>query len=521
MVNINDRIGNYVLTEEINSGGFGNVYKARHIVFDDDPPVAIKVLHPHLIALQQHQQFFLEARLLKKLRHRYILPLLDAGVYERALYIITEYAALGSLHERLQRRNGTPFPIEEAVTILAQVGEALEHAHQQKVTHCDLKPENILFNAQGEALLADFGLATVMNSTSMVYTDSVVGTFAYMAPEQFRGDISKESDQYSLGCIAYELFTGRKPFTVPPVNPLILGELWKYKHNEEVPVAPTQINPALPTYIEQAILKAMAKDRRQRYPDMMAFVAALQSPPKPKRTRDQWYNEGAAHYKAKRYPEALAAFDQAILVDPTYANSYTYRGATLRELLRFEEAIAAYEEAMKRAPHDAIPYNNKGTALYLLKRYEEAIKMYDESIKRDAAYAIPHEGKGSSLQELKRYDEAIASYEEAIKRDPAWWQPYNGKGNALKALKRYDEALKAYEEAIKRDGTQAFPYNGRGAALHMLKRYDEALKAYEEAMTRDPNYAHPHYNKGLIMNIFNRPKEAEVAFARAKELGLG
>lgn len=450
MVKINDQIGNYVITGEINSGGFGSVYKARHIVFDDDPPVAIKVLHPHLVTLQQHQQFFLEARLLKKLRHRYILPLLDAGVYEHALYIITEYAALGSLHERMQRRNGAPFPINEAITIITQIGEALQHAHQQNVTHCDLKPENILFNAQGEALLADFGLATLLNSTSMVYTGSVVGTFAYMAPEQFRGDISKASDQYALGCIAYELFTGRKIFTIPPVNPLIIGEIWKHKHTEEMPVAPTQINPAISPYIEQAILKAIAKDRHQRHVDVTVFITALQvprTPSKPKKTRDQWYSEGAAHDKAKRYEEALVAFEQAIKLDATYAVVHNDRGAVLYELKRYEEALAAYEEAIKCDPTYSYPHVGKGSVLYALKRYRGALVAYEEAIKRDPGYANAYIGKGNGLYSLKRYREALTAYEEAIRRDPIYALAHYNKGLTLQVLGRNREAEQAFARA--------------------------------------------------------------------------
>lgn len=447
MIKVNDQVGNYVITDEINSGGFGSVYKARHIVFDDDPPVAIKVLHPHLVALQQHQQFFLEARLLKRLRHRYILPLLDAGVYEHALYIITEYAALGSLHERMQRRNGTPFPINEAITIITQIGEALQHAHQQNVTHCDLKPENILFNAQGEALLADFGLATLLNSTSMVYTGSVVGTFAYMAPEQFRGDISKASDQYALGCIAYELFTGRKIFTIPPVNPLIIGEIWKHKHTEEMPVAPIQINPAIPPYIEQAILKAIAKDRHQRHSDITALIAALQAPPTPKKTRNQWRHEGLELQKQRQYAAALAA----------------------------------YEEGLKVVPNDAVLYNDKGAVLDILKRYTEALVAYDEAIKRDPTYTYAYNGKGNALYGLKRYTEALAAYDEATKRDPSYANAYNGKGATLYDLKRYTEALAAYEEAIKLDPTFAIAHYNKGLTLQVLGRNREAEQAFARA----------------------------------------
>src|SRR6185312_2718195 len=137
------------------------------------------------------------------------------------------------------------------------------------IIHRDLKPENIFFNANDVALLADFGIAITLSTSSVKYS-SVMGTPAYMAPEQFQGVLSQQSDQYALGCIAYELFTGHKPFTAPDF--FAMG----FKHLIDNPVAPTQLNPALPVHIEQAILKAMAKQREERHTDVRAFLAALQ-----------------------------------------------------------------------------------------------------------------------------------------------------------------------------------------------------------------------------------------------------
>src|SRR5207249_2002146 len=128
------------------------------------------------------------------------------------------------------------------------IGEALQHAHQQNIIHRDLKPENILFNARGEALLADFGIARML-ATAGIRQGTIIGTPPYMSPEQFRGTASKESDQYALGCIAYELFTGQLPFTAPDMVALM------FKHIQEAPTAPRQLNPQVPVHIEQAILK--------------------------------------------------------------------------------------------------------------------------------------------------------------------------------------------------------------------------------------------------------------------------
>ncbi|MDQ2907419.1 MAG: serine/threonine protein kinase, partial [Chloroflexota bacterium] len=262
------QIGNYQVVSELSRGGFGRVYQARHALLKERT-VAIKLLHAHLSSSEEREQFLKEAQFLESLKHQYILPLLDVGFIDGFPYLITEYASGGSLRGRLQRQSGRLLPLAEAVTILYQVGQALAFAHQHNIVHRDLKPENILFNSRGEALLADFGIAVISVTTSSQMVSSVIGTPPYMSPEQFQGKVSKESDQYALGCIAYELFSGRLPFSAPDF--IAMG----FRHATEPPVPLNQYNPALPSSIEKAVLKALAKQRTERYSDVQAFVNAL------------------------------------------------------------------------------------------------------------------------------------------------------------------------------------------------------------------------------------------------------
>ncbi len=265
-------IGSYKVLSFISRGGFGAVYKGQHTILTERI-VAIKVLRTVLLNSQQERNnFILEAQTLERLKHHHVLPIIDVGIQVDMPFLITEYAEHGSLRDRLKRHPQKPLPLSEALTILSQVGQALHYAHQKNIIHRDLKPENILFNVKGEALLADFGIATVLATGSVRYVEAT-GTPAYMAPEQFRGQVSKESDQYALGCIAYELFTGSRPFNAPDFVAMA------FQHATVPPIPPRQLNAQLPLYIEQAILKAMAKERKDRFPDVAAFIAALQVPP--------------------------------------------------------------------------------------------------------------------------------------------------------------------------------------------------------------------------------------------------
>jgi len=260
-------IGKYRLTEEIASGAYGRVYRAAD-TSRQNTVVAIKLMQAtRLSSAPERNGFLQEAQFLKMLQHPYILSVLDVGIESDVPYIVTEFAPNGSLLDRQKKLAPRPLPVPEVMKILAQIGQALQYAHQQNIIHRDLKPANILFHANGDALLADFGIATML-AASIKY-GTAIGTPYYMAPEQFRGSISKEGDQYALGCIAYELYTGRLPFTAPDF--FALG----FKHMSEVPLAPTQLNLLMPRSAEQAILKAMAKQRADRHADISAFLLAL------------------------------------------------------------------------------------------------------------------------------------------------------------------------------------------------------------------------------------------------------
>jgi serine/threonine protein kinase len=267
---IGKEIGNYRIVREIGGGGFGTIYLAEHVLIQKRV-VVIKILRGVSLSSEEERKGFLqEAQILESLKeHPHILSILDLGIEEGIPYLITTYAEQGSLRDRFKGRKSQPFSVPEALTIVQQVGEALQYAHQRNVVHRDIKPENILFNGKGEALLADFGISTVLSTTSVKQTE-VIGTPAYMAPEQFRGEISKPSDQYALACITYELLCGHKPFGAGDF--LSLG----YKHVTEPPPRIRQLNTAIPLHIEQALLRAMAKERTARFEDIATFLHALQ-----------------------------------------------------------------------------------------------------------------------------------------------------------------------------------------------------------------------------------------------------
>jgi serine/threonine protein kinase len=367
---IGQQFGNYIVAELINSGGFGCVFKAQHIILDD--VVAIKIMYSHLGLQQEHARFINEAKLLRKLKTPHILPIIDAGIQNNVPYMVTEYAAGGSLYDHIRQLAGRPFPLDRAIRIIVQVGKALQYAHEQHIVHRDLKPQNILFDANGNALLADFGIAAILETTGTRAVGSG-GTPHYMAPEQFDGLVSVKSDQYALGCMTYELVTGRKPYDLEGANGLVA----QYQHAKLDPVAPTTYNPLIPSHTEQAILKAMAKDRNNRYSDVATFLAALQ------KTAGQWFEEGKAYYNLKQYEIALEAYDQVARLEPDDAVAYNNKGAALYHLKQYEAALAACEQAMHLNPHYARIYYLKGYILCDMEKYTEALEALEQAISLD------------------------------------------------------------------------------------------------------------------------------------------
>jgi tetratricopeptide (TPR) repeat protein len=228
----------------------------------------------------------------------------------------------------------------------------------------------------------------------------------------------------------------------------------------------------------------------------------------PQKSKETWANEGFALYNSKRYEEALAAYDQAIHLDPNFAIAYTGKGFVLDKLKRYEEALAAFNQTTRLDPYDVFAYINKGVALITLNRHEKALVIFEQAIRLDPSEALAYTSKGLALNGLKRYKEALAVFDQAIRLDPYDASAYTSKGLALNDLKRYKEALAVFDQAIHLDPNDAFAYAGKSNALFKFKRYKEALAASEQAIRLDSSYALAYYNKGTALFMLKRYEEA-------------
>ncbi len=263
-VSIGQQLGKYHLTRLLGRGGFAEVYLGRHI--DGDTEVAIKVLHAHLAGATEDETFRQEARTIAALSHPHIVGVLDYGIEEGLPYLVLAYAPNGSLRDYFPA--GVPQAPARIAPYLTQVAEALQYAHDHKLIHRDIKPENMLLDQYHQVLLTDFGIAIAAQSTSQQQTGSIAGTTAYMAPEQLQGKPRPASDQYALGVVIYEWLTGERPFH---------GSFTEVasQHLFTAPPSLREKAPTLSRAVEQVVLRALAKDPKERFSNIQAFAQAF------------------------------------------------------------------------------------------------------------------------------------------------------------------------------------------------------------------------------------------------------
>lgn len=263
------QLGRFELRSELGDGAFGHVFRARDLELERD--VAVKVYRTGSLGGEEAVDDFLsEARAAAKLSHPNIVAIYDSGKSDDGVcFLVSELIDGTTLETRLRREHFDP---ESAARMAVLVGDALNHAHSQGIVHRDVKPSNVILDNKGCPHLADFGLAKSLGpEKSQESEGKIMGTPAYMSPEQARGDsqsVDERSDVYSLGVVLYELITGVRPFQGRGRQALM-------RVMDEEPRPPRSLNERVPRDLETICLKAMAKLPARRYPDMAEFTQDL------------------------------------------------------------------------------------------------------------------------------------------------------------------------------------------------------------------------------------------------------
>ncbi len=254
---IPEKIGRYQVKAELGRGGMATVYRAFDPSFDRE--VAIKVLPREFLHDPQfHDRFKREIKTIAALEHPAIVPVYDVGEDDGVPFFVMRYMTGGSLTSQIQKGK---FSIQDAARIIERLSSALAYAHKKGIVHRDLKPDNILFDSTGEPFISDFGIAKFGSASTNLTGSGIIGTPAYMSPEQAQGDqVDNRSDIYGLGVIIFHMLSGKQPYNADTPMGVVL------KHVTAPVPEILKDNPSLPLATDTVIKTAMAKNRDDRYP---------------------------------------------------------------------------------------------------------------------------------------------------------------------------------------------------------------------------------------------------------------
>ncbi len=496
------------LVREVGRGGMGTVLLAQDTSLDRD--VALKILTPERSSALGDDRFSREIRVTARLVHPNIVPLYDSGSAAGCLYYVMPYIDGPTLRERLDREG--PRPVREVLRILADLGEALAYAHASGVIHRDLKPENIFWYRE-RALLADFGLATghaVHQPVERITGSGVVlGTLPYLSPEQARGDgeVDGRADLYSLGCVAFELLTGRPPYDLPNPMAVLSAHL-----TAPVP-AVIDRRPEVGEGVSALLAHLMAKAPASRPATAAALLKLLRevaetptsgersAPPSPRlgglpAEVIEPYEQGLMLYATamhggtgaeRKLEQARVYLEKALARLPGNPRLLAMLSDIIfvvgvRGFAPFEETNARARELRYQALAAATDVGELHTSLgYTYLYWEDQFDVAGEELRRGAElspwYAPGRRLYGAWLKIAGRLREALAEMQAAVALAPEAPFMLVGLGDVLMALGRYDEAIDPLRRAIRFDPRYEAALERLEMSCHRAGRQEEAQDA--------------------------------------------
>ena len=541
----------YTFDREVGRGGMATVYRAQDQ--KHDRPVAIKVLHPYLAMNLGPERFLREIQIAAQLQHPHIVPLYDSGQAGDLLYYVMPYVEGESLRQRLAREQR--LPVEDALHLGRSVAAALDYAHRHGVVHRDIKPENVMLH-EGEGVVTDFGIAkavTAAAASTLTQTGATVGTPAYMSPEQAAGaaELDGRSDVYSLGCVVYEMLSGRTPFTGPTAQAIIAQCF------TEPPPPLRGSRGDLPDWLESVVMKSLAKEAGDRFATAAQFAQALKqpgasTPPGMTTTtaaaattksiavlpfvnmsadaENEYFTDGIAEeiinaltkIQALRVASRTSSFafkgknqdirkvGEQLNVTTLLEGSVRKAGSRLRvtaQLVNVADGYHLWSERYDRELQDVFAIQDEiaGNIVRALRvvlsdaekrAIEKAptanVQAYDYYLRGRQFF---HQFRRTGMQFARRM------FERAIEVDPGYAIAYAGVADCCSFLYMYWDGSKsnlegadnASRKALELDPELAEAHASRGFAVSLSKQYDEARREFETAIRLNPKLYEAHY----------------------------
>jgi tetratricopeptide (TPR) repeat protein/tRNA A-37 threonylcarbamoyl transferase component Bud32 len=540
-------IGRYEV-HGIKKGGMGIVY----LCYDHESgkPVVLKT-YQDIFHLEKFrvERFMWEAETWVRLeKHLNIVRAYCVEKIEDKPYIFLEYIAgddrLGPELSSWIRHQAIDLPL--ALRFSIQFCAGMIHAQKKfeamnrPFVHRDIKPSNIMVTRDQTVKVTDFGLVKAFQGIeapdggkgfegevtrdrlSFTSTESLMGTPAYMAPEQWLGEeVDSRADIYAFACVLYEMLAGHPPF---------LGEEWvdyQIHHLESVP----KPVPGVFKNLNNLILCCLEKKAKNRYPGFEELRDQLQQiyqkltghyleVDESGERLDAWdlLNKGVSLYNLGHPREAIACYDEAIQTHPEDAKLYNNRGTAFRAAGQADQALRDFGEAIRLNPWYPPAYNNRGLVFHSLGEEEKALKDLDMAIQLSPWSPSTYNNRGLVYRAMGQYEEAIGDFDMAIQLNPHDPDPHNNRGLVLRTLGLHLRALKDFSEAIRLDPRNAKAFHNRGLAHRTVGKSEEAVRDFSRAIALSPKFAKPYYYRGITYASLNQYQQALQDFTKAIEL---
>lgn len=524
----------YRIMASLGTGGMGAVYQAEDTQLGNRQ-VAIKEMIQSSPNQQEQKKaaeaFRQEAIMLARLQHPNLPSIFDHFEENGRWYLVMSFLEGETFASYLGHVQGGKLAGEDVLQVGIQLCTVLSYLHGQQpaIIFRDLKPANIMRTVEGHLYLIDFGIARHFKPGQTRDT-TYYGSMGYAPPEQYgRAQTTPRSDIYSLGAILHQILSGHDPVatpfrfpelpslvpTIPPRLSLLVSQMLDLAE-EKRPASALVVKRELQALLSVSRPTPLAPSAGPITP--LPEVATVLPPTPPAPTKEQWLQAGLHHSKAKHYTEALAAYEQAMRLDPNFADAYKQKALTLSEARPTAEALNACEQALRLLPYDAALYYCKATVLQSLGRNEEAIRVYEQVIHLHPTDERGYYGKADLLETLGRREEALLALEQVIRLNPEEVRGYYREADLLEALDRREEALAILEQAIHFAPTDTHGYKAKAILLETLDRNEEALSIREQVIHLDSQDAYNHYFKGYLLEKLNRNEEALDTYEQAIRL---
>jgi Tfp pilus assembly protein PilF/predicted Ser/Thr protein kinase len=477
---VGESVGPYRITRQLGVGGMATVWKAYHPALDRY--VAIKVLHPSFKEDPQFTaRFQREARIVAKLTHPHIVPIFDFSEHEGMSYLVMRFIEGRTLKAVLKEG---PLPPARVMEILEPAGQALAYAHDQGVLHRDIKPSNFLMTPEGEVFLTDFGLARMAETTdSTLSRDMLVGTPQYISPEQARGEkLDARTDIYSLGVVLFEMLTGKVPYDADTPYAVIHDHIFS-----PLPL-PSEFNRDIPEDVERVVLRALAKDRSDRFQGVREMVSTLE------------LSLGGA---------AIVLGDREAVAEEARGEVPGGEGLPASAAQEPLPGVESPEKPRRRWRRVAAMAAAAGILLTLcLCGFVLVASRGDrgrgEAGPTETATIAPlQEDPGAHILLARRYlqqgnvEGAIAEYETALQLAPDLVEAYVDLGNVYLREGDPEMALHTFQGALDVEPDQVKAHLGMGDAYLVTGELAAAAYHYQIAVDREPQVAGPHAKLGV------------------------